>query len=432
MESALVVRLLDNLRATLERGDISSNKYEEECGEICAARDAYMTGDTAIAKAVLETAAARGNSAAWVLLAQIAEQDGDLAAGRLLFRRAAEAGNAIGAHWLGFRLAETGEHDAGAVWLQRAVELGEATAIPTLGDLLWRFLGRQEDAEQILLPAVRAGDPEAMEVVAMCLLAEEAISGDEFDRRMEEAAQLSLEIELRAAPWAQIDDLAQLSADELGTWDAEFAAWREQDRHLLAILREKGVAALPSPLRDGPRLRVRLEHSRNWLVRRGALQRERITRAFTNADAAELARRRFETPDGVTAPTHAMTGGPSTLLDLQGCRLVAGSADSRPIAGLTVRIAAGEPIVLGLGSEQMTLAWNDLQKISVADLPDRTRVTAPRAVGLGLLSLAAKKRQGWSVLTIGCRARQFVLEVPVTAHRLRGELVNAGVPVSAT
>ena len=72
------------------------------------------------------------------------------------------------------------------------------------------------------------------------------------------------------------------------------------------------------------------------------------------------------------------------------------------------------------------MKWDAIESIAVEALPERSRVTAPRAVGFGLLSLAAKKRMPWCVMTIVWGLRHLVLEVPVEAHRLRGELETAG------
>jgi hypothetical protein len=92
--------------------------------------------------------------------------------------------------------------------------------------------------------------------------------------------------------------------------------------------------------------------------------------------------------------------------------------------------ASGQPVtVLLRGRPWATMEWEMIDFIGIEALPERSRVTASRAVGLGLFSLAAKKRTPCCVLTIVWGARHLIFEVPTEAHRLRGEMATAGLPI---
>jgi hypothetical protein len=59
---------------------------------------------------------------------------------------------------------------------------------------------------------------------------------------------------------------------------------------------------------------------------------------------------------------------------------------------LTIRFAVGQPPTALRRGQRWVTQWDETDWITVQALPERSRVTASRAIGLGLLALGAKKR----------------------------------------
>jgi hypothetical protein len=168
------------------------------------------------------------------------------------------------------------------------------------------------------------------------------------------------------------------------------------------------IARMPQEMAEAERRKAELEGQLAELTRRGE-------EADRNREAmrAENARREASI---------------SSLADITGCRLVAGADGmSGAIGNVTIRFADAEFVTILIRRAHQRLDWDDIESIAVEALPERSRVTASRAVGFGLLSLAAKKRTPWCVMTIVWGTRHLVFEVPREAHQLHGELATAGV-----
>jgi hypothetical protein len=349
-----------------------------------------------------------------------------------VYKRAAEQGNGEAACHIGAMLAATGDHEAAARWFTRAVELGFAPARAALGEVLWRRLGDRARGEQMLRAAVSEADPTAIEVLAFMQQQAGDISADEWGARMGEAARLRLAAELGGQSWAQVKDLSALTDEEIHRWDDDFKRWCAKDDALMARFNEKGEDELPDPLRDGDMLRVRNEYNLEWVKRRRADAERRGQLSAAAVAEAEEAKWAWETENADELSALAsVSQRPNRDLDITGCRLVAGADNTNgAIAGVSIRFAVGKPVAVFLrGRPWATMEWDKLDWIGVEPLPERSRVTVPRAAAFGLFSLGAKKRRPWCAITIIWGARHLVFEVPVEAHRPRGEMATAGLPV---
>jgi hypothetical protein len=157
----------------------------------------------------------------------------------------------------------------------------------------------------------------------------------------------------------------------------------------------------------------------------------RAAHAELDRQEAELMRRSEEVErrsQSMQAESARRNATISSLPDITGCRLVAGANPRNgAIGNVTIRFANPAFVAILIGRACERLDWDDIESIAVQALPDRNRVTAPRAVGLGVFSLAAKKRKSWCVMKLVWGTRHLVFEVPREAYRLHGELATAGV-----
>lgn len=423
-------RQLAELQRLRNSGQMSPSEYQQERAYLLdrlaqRAQQAFELGDSATARGLFEESAGMGHVESLVWVGYMTEQEGDVAAGLRLYERAADQGSGLGACYLGDRAGAARDYETAARWFERAVELGFAPARPRLGEARWR-LGDRVGGEALLRSALREGDPDAIEILALFQQKADEISDDEFATRMEQAAERRLVLELERQAWAQVEDLSTLTNEEMERWDEEFKHWCAQDDALMAVFLERGEGALPDPLRDGDKLRARTKCNIEWRKRRIAHGERRLERAEADRSEAEQAKQTFIAQHaGEMAASAQRSQGPTRDLEIRGCRLLAGADGA--VGVVTVRFAAAQPLTITLrGRPWTTIQWDEIESIAVEALAERSRVTASRAVGLGLLSLAAKKRTPWCVMTIVWGARHLVFEVPVEAHRLQGELATAG------
>jgi hypothetical protein len=157
------------------------------------------------------------------------------------------------------------------------------------------------------------------------------------------------------------------------------------------------------------------------LDRRLAESQRRI--AELHREGEEIEQRRLDQ----NAEAARREAGIRSLADITGCRLVAGGDEMSGPVNVTIRFRDPEVLtILGRGGSEC-IDWGEIESVVVEALSEQSQVTASRVAGLGLLSLAAKKRTPWCAMTIVRGTRHIVFEVPRAAHRLHGELATAGV-----
>jgi TPR repeat protein len=133
----------------------------------CLLTGCGVDADPDRACAVLEKAAAEGDTACMLELASLARYQTDRTH---WLRKAAEAGDAVAARRLGLLLASCARgRKTGLQWLERAAELGDGQA----GLVLGKRAAKKEDhkaAFELFERAAKAGSVEAATRVGRCLL----------------------------------------------------------------------------------------------------------------------------------------------------------------------------------------------------------------------------------------------------------------------
>lgn len=242
-------------------------------------------------------------------------------------------------------------------------------------------------------------------------------------------------LETRAiSPSEYEDECTRLLA--LDTWEAKSPDdwtgddWRDARTAMALVPAPSGAAEwIDEEIADT----VRLHQRTNASIARVPQELAEAQRALRDAKDEQESWLREAEVRRVEGAARASAGLPTPDLAIPGCQLVAGADDMKgPVRGVTVRFVVGQPVTLLVGERAVaTLEWDEIESITVEPLPERHRATAARALGLGLISLAAKKRIPVSAMTIVWGVRHLVFEVPAEAHRLRGELATAGVVVAA-
>lgn len=276
-------------------------------------------------------------------------------------------------------------------------------------------LGRADEAKATLHDAVSRGDPAAARQLVWL-----AASSKDY-RTMEEAedvyGRLTIAREVEGQWWANEDlDCSKLSSEQLEAASKalfEFAApykqkWADGERD--PDFAARGRAAL--------QLSVTI---------RRALTEEFERRAAISAAVAERAQQSYaETVDRIVGSTRAAR----EMQPIPGCRLVTGpSGEGVPNVTLAVRAPEAVELLPPAGSQGVRIPWEVIRGFQIEPLPDRARVTPRRAAAVGILALAAKKRQAWCVLTILWDGRYRTVEVPAQAHELRAAFDAAGIRV---
>ena len=387
---------------------------------------AAAAGDFTTAERLFLQAATLQHPDAFTWLGAYRLNNGDSAEAASLLERGGALGSADACHLRGLIAIGAGDLQAGLVWMEKAHALGHADTVGHRMKLL-SAAGAPTSSERTTADSLTATRKPPTR-----WRSSRSATGVPARRSCSTTTDSSPSLaSCRTGPWAQISDLHSLSDEAFSTYLAEAKAWAAPYQQIAGVIRDRGHEALVDPLSDRERALVALARVQPWLdesVRRARAAEAGSLRLKTDRALAALAQVKANTtlasPSGGRRDLRWM-GEPAGV---GGCRLLSDLGAPRTVRGCWS--FDSDAIMFVAAGHQRVLPWERVEDVSVQTLDDRSRVTVPRAAGLGLLSLAAKKRVGWCALTVIWEGRHVVFEVPVEAHQLKAMFATASVPVS--
>lgn len=393
-----------------------------------SAGEAWNDGELDAACSMFEAAAGRGSHAALLGLGSIYRDLGDLDRALSAFERAAARDDAGSAQMAAFIKHDQGDLEGAIRWMQRAQEMGDRHATRPLALLLVES-GDDAAGTTMFEQGVEEGDPECAYALACRYAASKCL--EEFAAYLGRYAKLAVDRELENEPWAHVDDIFELSDEQVQIYNAQMLRWCEPYNEIAAVVRDRGPFALPRPVGDPERTEVALQVALEWSHKLAARNAVRMKQAQEDEERASAAFHKATTrqPEKTVAGAgHAVYAWRADPVAIKGCRLLLDIGGPDTIPRVTVQLSH-DAIALEVAGERRILDWPGVRSIQIDHLGDRARVTVPRAAGMGALSLAAKKRVGWCVMTMAWRDRHVVLEMPVEAHQIRAIFASASISI---
>lgn len=402
---------------------------------------AWSAQDFDGARPLFERAAALGNADAHFFLALMAGGSGDLDGARRNYQNAAALGHEKSIWMLGLTLREMGDLRGAIPLVQRARELGEPNATRVLAVLL-NDAGNIAAAEQVCQEGIAEGDPECAYNLAM--LRARANRPEEMEAYLRKYAAMAVERELENEPWAHVVDVGSLSDEQFEAYNAQALCWYAPYSEIADAVRDGRTGELPRPVGDPERAEAAAQRALRWqqvakerLLVNLAVARAGRDRAQENLEKysacappgfweSQAAQQHLQDPMPAVRLTYGWNSEP---VEIRGCRLLLDIGTPDIVPRVAVEFGR-EAIRIKVAAQQRWLDWAGVRRITLQSLADRARVTVPRAAGLGVLSLATKKRMGWSAITVAWRERHVVLEIPVEAHQLRAMFASASLIIA--